>query len=225
MKYQIIILILTSENVGVYSDMKSISRQYMQMAPENVKYFYIQLKENIDGDNNDVIEDGDHLFIKGTESLIPGIYHKTIKAIEYINNHYDYKMIMRTNLSSFLNPNNIIEYVEQCPEMDFAGGFWNDEGKFITGTGIFLSRDVGNFLVNFEEKNSQLSVQIEDDVLISRILMKHNVPIYDITNFQWIHLVHNWFDPSHINPDNLLYYRIKNVDRSIDIMWFTPLKI
>jgi len=220
--YKLIVLIISSDDPnGFYSDMKRISAQYLQMTPPgSVKYFYVQLTDDL---NDDIVEHGDHIFIKGTESLIPGIYYKTVKAIEYINKHYEYKMIMRTNMSSFLHMDNILKYVDKQPDTNFAGGFWYDDGKFITGTGIFLSRDVGNLLVDSEKGESQMTTNTEDDVLISRILLQHNVPIYDIAKqneFHWIHLVHNVFDPNHRVPDNLLYYRIKNIDRNLDIMWF-----
>lgn len=35
------------------------------------------------------------------DNLIPGCLLKTIKAFEYIKNNYEYKKIIRTNLSSF----------------------------------------------------------------------------------------------------------------------------
>jgi len=46
-------------------------------------------------------------YLISLDNLIPGILRKTIMAFEYINNNY--KHIVRTNLSSFLIIDNLLE--------------------------------------------------------------------------------------------------------------------
>jgi len=92
-KYDLIILIISSNN-DIYNEMKTFSRIYMDLYKNKIKYFFIEFDPNLE---NDITENSNTLYFKGTESIIPGIYQKTMKALEYINTHYEYDFVMRTN--------------------------------------------------------------------------------------------------------------------------------
>ena len=55
--------------------MRIHTRKYFNLFSKKIKYFFIELKNNIE---NDIIELDDYIYIKGDESLIPGIYIKSI---------------------------------------------------------------------------------------------------------------------------------------------------
>lgn len=221
-KYKLIILITSSSNIDEYVEMKRLTDLYMKLYKDVIKYFFIEfnpeMEENIKKEENT-------LYFKGIESTIPGIFQKTIYAMEYINTNYDYDFVVKTNLSSFFHMKNLFKYLGSIPKENFAGGF-DCFGSFITGTGIFLSRDSSNKLVDIGKY--YLNSDAFDDVLITQLLRTCNIPIYYIGHeYKWTYLTHdnlpedNPYNEEIEYPENTLYFRIKyNPDRNIDIMYF-----
>lgn len=89
--YSFVILIISSSDVPQYLQMKELSRMYYQLFADKIKHFYVEFKNDLE---QDIIEQGDHIYVKGTESIIPGILYKTTKALEYVNQVYDYKYVI-----------------------------------------------------------------------------------------------------------------------------------
>ena len=84
--------------------------KYVEDKYENVKIYLIFGKDTNIDIFNDIREN--ILLLDTEDSLIPGIYNKTIKAFEKINLSYDYKYIFRTNLSSFIRIDFMIEKIK-----------------------------------------------------------------------------------------------------------------
>ena len=224
--YKLIILIISSDNIGIYSKMKRLSQIYLNNYTDKIKFFYLEYKGF---QEPEIIENGNYLYFHGNESFIPGIYQKSIKAIQYINKKYEYEFILRTNLSSFLNLNNILTYLDTIDKEKYAGGY-SFQG-FISGTGIFMSRDVGNILVN-----NQRNTYIGDDVLISNVISDNNIVITDISSYKWGFLTSSdesnlpsnceyissgAFNENIVFSSNILYFRIRNeINREIDIQYY-----
>ena len=61
--YKLIILIVSSHDVEVYSQMKELSQKYYDLYQDQIRYFYIEYKPDIE---NDVMESGNHIYVKGT---------------------------------------------------------------------------------------------------------------------------------------------------------------
>jgi hypothetical protein len=214
-KYKAIFLIISSDDLEVYQHFKKISRQYYTLFEQDIKFFYLEMCENLE---EDVKEVGDHLYVKGIENHIPGVYLKTVKAIEYVNKYYEYDFIFRQNLSSFYNVPNIIKFIETLPKSNFLGGHYlGHDGGFITGTGILMSRDIANILTrNVYDSN------IPDDVLISQIFKKENVPFVCTNNYyHWPCVEIDHYDKERVEvSDRVLYCRIKSIgDRNIDLLY------
>jgi len=223
MYYKIIFLIISSNNEPVYTQMKELSPKYYNLYSNEIKYFFIENRQN---NNNEVIEDNNFLYINGTESFIPGIYNKTIKAIEYINNKYSYDYIIRTNLSTFWHMENLFKLLNIKPKERFAAGYAFQ--GFISGTGIIMSRDVGNIVTS-----NYNSAYIGDDLAISQTIQSHGINLYDITEYKWGFLIPpndnlpsncRYLNIDDNNFSDILNFRIKNGgDRSIDIYYFNVL--
>jgi hypothetical protein len=212
MEYELIILIISSNNLEVYDEMKKISQKYLTLFNNKIKFFYLEYRKQ----ENEIEEFENTLYFNGEESIIPSIYKKTIKGLEYIN-RYDYKFIMRTNLSSFLNINNILKFIDLLPKNNCGGGYLCFN-KIVSGTGIFMSKDVANILIN-KIYNSQ----IYDDVLISRIMINNNIRLFNINtyNYNIEELINNDYNENINLNNNILYYRIRNdKNRNIDIKYF-----
>ena len=174
-----------------------------------------------------IIEENNFLYVKGVESVIPGMYQKTMKSIEYVSNHYTYDYIVRTNLSTFWNIPNLFKLCDTFPKTNFAGGYHVQ--CFISGTGIIMSPDVAKILYK-----THYIPTTHEDVAISEVFRFYNIPLYNITEYKWGFLV----PPSDIlssncrylsvddsNLDDILSFRIKNSDRNLDVIYFKILLI
>jgi hypothetical protein len=235
-KYDYIFLIIscksteTKSNENKYDEMKNLSRKYYEKMNNtyNYKYFYIEYNENIE---EDILEDKDHIYIKGEEKF-EKIYEKTIKSIGYINKKYDYKHVIRTNLSSYWNIHNLFEKQYFQSNNCYSGYLSLFENKihFISGTGIVLSKDVAEYLVDQYVED----YQTPDDVLIAiQLRDKYFLDAINLSNIYWIgyenenninnvELVENYINNIQ-NIENILYFRTKNADRNVDVKIFQVL--
>ena len=102
-KYDIIILVIASRG-EIYDEIIKVYWShlinYTESNYDNIKVFLLFGNDvdiyDIPVDKNNIIIGDNH------ETLIPGILQKTIYSFDYINKHYKYNHIFRTNLSSFL---------------------------------------------------------------------------------------------------------------------------
>jgi hypothetical protein len=237
---RIIILILSSQG-EVYDKLKEYQTNYLNKFVNSNKLANFFFVEFTDTNNTDyvetTIEKGNTLYVKGTESINPGMIIKTSEAMKYINNHYDYDFIFRTNLSTFINVNNLVDFTSKLSKVNTCAGF--SFSGFITGTGIIMSRDVSQIVahsyVNFNYNN------IHEDVLISTILGHFKVKyVNPDTDYSWGLIIDNETSDSFPNfiyyttygeikqfdwQRNTLHWRIKNGnDRNLDLEYFKILE-
>jgi len=215
--FDFIFLIISSSDIPQYLQMKELSRKYYNLFSYNIKHFYIEFKNDLECD---ILEQEEHIFIKGIDSIVPGILTKTQKALLYINNKYNYNYVIRTNLSSFWDLKNLLIFKNKLPINNLCCGHL-PFNSFISGTGIIMSKDVSTKISSTINTNTTSN----DDVYISNLLTICNYKIqnFENTSFTLKYLV---YDNNNVIPDNtnnILYYRIKNSDRNIDINMFKKL--
>ena len=235
---KIIILILSSQG-EVYDKFKEYQTNYLNKFVESnkiVNFLFVEFSNDIP-DTNTVIEKGNTLYVKGTESINPGMIIKTSEAIKYINDKYDYDFLFRTNLSTFINVNKLVEFTSKLNKVNTCSGF--SFSGFITGTGIIMSKDVSQIVacsyINFNYNN------INEDVLISSILNHFKVKyVNPDTDYSWGLIIDNETSDSFPNfiyyitkgeikhfdwQSNTLHWRIKNgKNRNIDLTYFKILE-
>ena len=221
-KYDIVFLIISSKNKNCYQEMKRLTSIYMRKYAYNIKFFFVEGDPNIRVPM-EVIDN--NIFVKDKETYSPGIFIKTVKALRYINDNYNYDYLIRTNASSFFNIENMLEYLSNLPKENYAIGFTLNipvHGNFLHGTSTIITKDITYYLYNYNNFN----LKIADDVLMSLILKSQNITlnVLDETRLQF--LINNIYDESHpkiLAEDNILYYRVKNDNngnRDLDIMYF-----
>lgn len=216
-KYEFIFLIISSDNFECYSKMRYYARKYFNLYNTQIKYFFIELKENL---NCDICEMGDYIYVKGTECITPGMYIKTINAMRYINDNYEYDFIIRTNLSSFWNLNNVLSLKTYLPYENFCGGYISLNPYFLSGTCLILSKDV---CINLSKK--LIIVNQFEDVYISKLLCELGYTLTQIYQYKSHHLINNTgcINNYIIDIPSTLYFRVKNSDRNNDIQLFDSL--
>jgi hypothetical protein len=232
MKIKAIILIISSNDNPIYEEFKQLHRIYLKNYRPIIRYFFIEFRQDQD---QLVVEDGDHIYIKGEESINPGMILKTCKSFEFINEVYDYEFVVRTNLSTLFHIPNLLEYLYIIPNSNSCGGF--NYRSFITGTGIILSKDISIQIVeNFLRYDI---MKHNEDIVISALLNKFKTPYYNCKQFyKWCLIIDEpsedygeyYFIPTGGKfidfefPENILQFRIKNsLDRKIDILYFKVL--
>ena len=215
--YPFIILIISSYDIPQFLQMKELSRMYYKLFSDKIKYFYVELKSDLD---KDIVEQGDHIYVKGTESIVPGILFKTAKALDYINQIYTYKYVIRTNLSTFWNLYNLLKVLDYLPRFGLAGGKI-EFGSFISGCGIFMSYDVALKVSSLINTNAKMF----DDIYLSFLFTHYNLVVRDLHSSNYIvkYLIYDNDNDIPEDISNILYYRIKNSDRNIDVGIFVIL--
>lgn len=216
----VIFLCISSSNEQVYSEMRDILR--ILFTHYGAKYFFVEYRPE---QTEEISEENNYIYVKGEESYIPGIYNKTIKALQYIEENYSYDYVVRTNLSTFWNLPNLFDFLRRRfsdKPFELAGGF-NIQG-FLSGTCIILSRDVSIILYN---KRCD-TYSYHDDVLISNTLRQMNIELYNITEYKWgflIPVIDNlpancrYLNIEDDDFSDILYFRLKNADRNQDVVY------
>lgn len=118
---------------------------------------------------------------------MPGILIKTIESFNIINNLYDYKHIIRTNLSSFFIVENILKISENLNDNNIYAGVNGIQPAqnipFVSGSGFWLSRDIVNIILNNKNK---LNINLVDDVSIGNILNNNNINKYILDRYNLV---------------------------------------
>ena len=138
-----------------------------------------------------------------------GKFQMMLQYIFDLGLYYDF--IFRTNSSSYINKEKLAEFAETLPkEKTYAGWTMEDTnfdgGLMVSGAGIWLSPDCATYLR--EEINPD--EEIEEDVLIGRILRKNGITAIDDKSRVDV--------PSFFSvvPLNKYHYRCKTRDRMHD---------
>ena len=90
--YNIIILIIASDDKEYYIEMQQLWKKYMNIHP-NIKSYFIKGKQPGQNDDIYINEENNTIYANCEESIIPGILIKTIKCFEYLNNNFEFKYI------------------------------------------------------------------------------------------------------------------------------------
>lgn len=113
----------------------------------------------------------------------PGITTKTINFFKYINDKYDYKYLFRSNLSSLIVIERLIEVLNLLPEKDLYAGnkLIYKNINYINGAGIIMSKDRVQYLIDNFERYFTFIYTLIDDVFFGFVFEKNNKSIFDLS--------------------------------------------
>ena len=95
---------------------------------------------------------------------------KTLKAFNWVFENLNFDYIFRTNTSSYVNYENLIEYVNNLAkkEIDYCGFIGSYEDiNYVSGSGIILSRHAVQKILNSRNKFDETLVE---DIAIGKLL-------------------------------------------------------
>jgi hypothetical protein len=192
---------------------KQLKVEWIKNTHPSVKNIFIQYSSNID---QITLVDDDTLFLPGTESF-EGITRKTVESLEYFLNYINFTHVIRTNLSSVWHYPRLISYLN-TREMTglFTGVMGTDNSRyFISGAGMYMSRDVAELLVRNKEKVYTYSFQ--DDLAVSYALDDLGVKLTSTSNRIDLITPELFETNKYSIPTNIHHFRLKQVgDRSVE---------
>lgn len=224
---RILNLVLYSDDKD-YNDMYEITREYYKKF-KNVRTIYYKFSGLTDGST--YLKD-DILYITGTETYVPGILDKTIKAFTYFQNKNDnYDYVIRTNISTIVNFDLLLKELKNN-SISYGGGLINNfnweyyytnkildasyQGTvYASGTAIIMSWD---FFIKFLSKKEYIDYRIIDDVAIGILIKQHfpNIIPFDIGHFVFVDNYDENIIKSQLN--NTIFYRNRTENRSNDVI-------
>lgn len=213
--YRAVVLVLASDNDPIYRFFKKMWEAYMFENP-NFKVFFTYagnvkfVSKEYDLIYNDLKED----------HYPPDIVIKNLRAMQYIDDNYDYDFFIRTNLSTLWLWDRLLKSLDDLPsENCLAGRYGHRTPPFITGTGLIVNRHMIKFLLQNQQKVIfRPPKYIAEDRIFSDFFMEElNIPTIDrskrigiFENFTEINhqeIINKIEDRDRSNVDN---FRIKN---------------
>ena len=174
-----LVLIIASDKELIYRELQKVWRVYMHSDPEHFEAYFIKSDPKLPVKYK---LDGDTIWSRSVENIIPGVLNKTILSLEYLSariqaGEFDY--ILRTNLSSFYIYPGLLDYLKSCPTTKFYGGSDAHSGKFGaimadgSGSGFLFSPDLAQLLIN--NSATLINHTWPDDIAIAQFFRRHKI--------------------------------------------------
>ena len=165
--------------------MRASLEAYMATRHELLPYF-IQLRDQAEP----IVINGFDMWLRGEESIAPGVLIKTIRALEYcFETGVEFDWIVRANISTAINFARFPYDELAAVGCEYAGsriGFVNDI-PFVSGTDITLSRRGAQLILQNKDTfdysvNDSMDTHRNDDVAIAQLFNRLGVRPYLIKN-------------------------------------------
>jgi hypothetical protein len=184
-RYKLLCLIIASKNAQ-YPEFEQQWRKYIEKINQStIQFFFLYCA------NETTVDTTTHtITIQDEESLIPGIFNKTIHAMmETIQ--IDYEYLLRTNLSSFFDFQKLLHYLEQASPRSYTGTFLEISNEqiemtvkgglqiriptiFLNGAAFIMSKDVVFSTISkytcMTPQELSYIITLPDDVAISLLV-------------------------------------------------------
>jgi hypothetical protein len=227
---KILNLVLYSDSPE-YNEMYNITNDHYKKY-KNVKTVYYRFSNNYDKEIYNYDENKNMLYIKGKDTYLPGVLDKTLKAFYYFKDNYrKYDYIVRTNISSIVNFNNLCDDLEKHPldygtsiplmirknYRDLNCGINNDRyqgTEYASGTCIILSRRLFGDILS---KLNLFDYSVIDDVSIG-YFVKNNTK-YTLEKLdKYILTDSNFFRDEKIHKYILFRNKSDNRNKDLEMM-------
>jgi len=189
---KILHLVIHTERFKLYEKMYEILSPFYQGQKKYADTFFIEYKKDL---SQEFLLVGDRLFIKGEESMVPGLLLKTIDALLFFHDKMEqYNFVVRSNVSTIIDFNQLSLFISRAKNLDYFAGkamyldyFVPEYGitnrkyfgtYFAQGTLIGLSKSLIDLILKNRHK---FHYEIVDDVAIGIFLRE----FWDDYNMQY----------------------------------------
>lgn len=229
-----LVLIVATDSDEFYRNCERMWRQRMQayqLRYPMMQYYFLKCRST--QDTEVIIDEAEHdVYVRGEESVVPGIGRKTMRAFELLSIKAAYDYTLRSNISSVFLLDRYYAWLKHQPRVGLYAGPPEPYGcmnkpQWAFGAGYTISRDVAvqivqnqGTLIRFEENIGTIE-DIFDDVYVGQlVLTKLRLPLvptsvlaitdaYSVNHF--FALLHNFADGFHIR------IKLKGLSRNIEI--------
>jgi hypothetical protein len=174
------LIISSSDYLPHYPFLKQQWQSYMNNY-SNIDCYFLDDYPDLD---QDFTIKPNHFIVKQKETLIPGILNKTIIAIRELTKLKSYDYIIRTNLSSYWNLQNLQKFLSSIyinpHDYFYASQIINlDHHNFPFGQGACII--LNSFTADFLQKSYHLlDLSLPDDIAIGQFFYNHNIKIFPL---------------------------------------------
>jgi hypothetical protein len=227
-KLSLLHLVLYSKDVPEYKDMYQQTSQFYKHM--QIKTLYYTFRWN---QVEPFLVEGDILYIKGEESLVPGVLEKTLEVLRYTSD-IDYDYIIRSNISTVVDFRVLLQRLLQYDRalFHYGGAFtlnlkWIDppygivdqtywDTTYVSGTCVILSKYIVSLLLN--DLKSHIPHDVVDDVALGYVIQKYTIH-NAISLEQWFWSLSDKTTKKDIeaNTGRVAFYRNKSDSRQHDI--------
>jgi hypothetical protein len=174
------LIISSSDYLPHYTLLKQQWQSYMNNYP-NIDCYFLDDYPELD---QDFTIKPNHFIVKQKERHIPGILNKTIIAIRELTKLKSYDFIIRTNLSSYWNFQNLQNFLSSIyinPTSFFYASqvYKLDEYDFPFGQGACII--LNSFTADFLQKSYHLlEFSFQDDIAIGKFFYDNKIEIFPL---------------------------------------------
>ena len=158
--YRVIILVLSLHLNSLVINNRKVWHQYMHLDPK-IKVFLVY-GNSFHGERLE----SDLVFMDIEEDNSPGMLNKTVKAMEYIDQHYTYDFFLRTNLGTFGDFKKLKNYLDILPASLCYSGDGPFSDAYLSGTDTLVN---GYMVKEFLEHRDKLNYEIAEDAAMGHI--------------------------------------------------------
>lgn len=154
---KLLVLIIAHDQYIMYAGCQESWRDRMEayVPPEgqSIDYYFLKCEPEL---KDDIVVENNNVWVKYEESIVSGIYYKTLKAFEHFttsesNVEYDY--ILRCNVTSFFLFDRLFQFLEKIPKMNVYAGCPHpsyNNVQWASGAGYIMSRDVVEKVIQYQ---------------------------------------------------------------------------
>jgi hypothetical protein len=221
---KVLILILASSRPDYKKLEDSIKSTWFNLKNEDVEIIFYS-------DNDTELKKEQKAFLRGNNLILPcpdgHNYHsvKTVLALDWVLQNYDFDYIYRSNLGAFVYPDRIVKFLDDKPKEKFYCGIVGNDTfyfgrniRFASGSGYFMSKDLVKLVC--DKKNE--FIYSMDDVAMGEFLNRHNIEInksarrHNICDGKTFYQIGEQ-EVDNIPEEEIYHIRLRSDNRDIDI--------
>ncbi len=205
---KVLVLVIASDDKPVYSELQKVWRAYMHLDPQHVEAYFIRSNPDMKAPYD---IQGDVIWCKGKESVIPGVVQKTVLSIECLEERlHEFDYVLRTNLSSFYVFPELLTFLKSAPRLGYYSALpiiYDFGINFGSGAGFIMSPDVAKLLI--KNKKDLFRSRDYDDLAIGKVFYRHGIELLPAPRVDLLSLK-EWEAKKDLIPRDQFHFRVKN---------------